>query len=167
MGQGCAQNEIEAIALFKQAAELGLAEAQWQFGTYVFDVLSWESHHWRGLAVARGTAVQQFCSDIIVLLPLLEKGGMGRVLHIAVTAISAAMDVAQLADAGQQFDSKKLRRAVQLHDAMLSRARRAVACWSVVALRLKVVKDVRVMIAKMACDELWMWDKHNAIKCCI
>jgi hypothetical protein len=42
---------------------------------------------------------------------------------------------------------------------MLRRARDAVACWSIVGIRRGLVKDVRVMIAKMAWEEPWQWSE--------
>jgi hypothetical protein len=47
-------------------------------------------------------------------------------------------------------------RVKELHEAMLFRARKAIVCWSAVGVRLGVVKDVRVMIAKMAWEP-WRW----------
>jgi hypothetical protein len=46
---------------------------------------------------------------------------------------------------------------VELQAAMLGRARRAIDCWGIVGRRLGLVKDVRVMIAKMVWDEPWWW----------
>jgi hypothetical protein len=46
-------------------------------------------------------------------------------------------------------------RVFELHDAMLRRARRAIDCWSMAGRRCRVVKDMRVLIAKMMWAEVW------------
>jgi hypothetical protein len=52
---------------------------------------------------------------------------------------------------------KMFQRVLALQDAMLGRARDAIRCWSVVGCRHGVVKDIRVMIAKMAWEDAWRW----------
>jgi hypothetical protein len=56
-----------------------------------------------------------------------------------------------------------LRRVLELHDAVAVRAKQAIACWSVVGERLGLVKDVRVLIAKMAWKEAWLWSRAAGI----
>jgi hypothetical protein len=51
----------------------------------------------------------------------------------------------------------RLQRIIQLHDAMLDRARRAIACWSVSGQQCGVAKDIRVMISKMVWEEVSKW----------
>jgi hypothetical protein len=46
----------------------------------------------------------------------------------------------------------KLQRLFELHAEMINRAKRAIMCWSMAGRRLRVVKDMRVVIAKM------MWE---------
>jgi hypothetical protein len=48
-----------------------------------------------------------------------------------------------------------------LHDAMMGRARRAICCWSMAGQRLRVVKDMRVMIAKMLWKGAWQWGEKE------
>jgi hypothetical protein len=50
---------------------------------------------------------------------------------------------------------------MELHGAMLQRARRAIDCWSMAGRRLRVVRDMRVMIAKMAWEEVWRWGEEK------
>jgi hypothetical protein len=54
-----------------------------------------------------------------------------------------------------------LQRVLEQYDAMLHRARRAIACWSMAAKRRRMVKDMRVMIAKMAWEEPWQWGEKK------
>jgi hypothetical protein len=58
---------------------------------------------------------------------------------------------------------KGIRRILVLHDEMLGRARRAIDCWSMAARRCGVVKDMRVIIAKMAWEEAWRWGESGAV----
>jgi hypothetical protein len=55
-------------------------------------------------------------------------------------------------------------RVLELHGQLLGRARSAIDCWSVAARRLGVAKDIRVMIAKMAWEEVWRWGEQDAVK---
>jgi hypothetical protein len=71
---------------------------------------------------------------------------------------------AQVSSNACTFDARTLGRVGELHAAMLGRARRAIDCWSVAALRCGVVKDVRVMIAKMAWAEAWRWGEHEHVQ---
>jgi hypothetical protein len=52
-------------------------------------------------------------------------------------------------------------RLLELHKAMLARARRAIDCWSMAGRRCGVVKDMRVVIAKMAWEEAWQWGEKK------
>jgi hypothetical protein len=63
----------------------------------------------------------------------------------------------RFAMSGGGFTVAQLERVIELHAAMLGRARRAMVCWSMAGRRLGVVKDVRVMIAKMLWEEAWRW----------
>jgi hypothetical protein len=46
---------------------------------------------------------------------------------------------------------------------MLGRAREAIKCWSMAGRRVGVVKDMRVMISKMAWEEAWRWGQGNVL----
>jgi hypothetical protein len=46
---------------------------------------------------------------------------------------------------------------LELHEAMLRRAREAIDCWSVAARRCGVAKDMRLVIARLAWQEVWRW----------
>jgi hypothetical protein len=58
----------------------------------------------------------------------------------------------------------QLERVIELHAAMLGRARRAIDCWSMAGWRLRVVKDMRVVIAKMAWEEVWRLGEMMEVK---
>jgi hypothetical protein len=52
---------------------------------------------------------------------------------------------------------EKLCRLLELYDAMLLCAKESIVCWSIVGLRCGLVKDVRVLIGKLAWQEAWRW----------
>jgi hypothetical protein len=98
------------------------------------------------------------------LVPEFEKGQLGRILHTTAPLIRKNYDVVEETMFGWpvfQERAKLFARAIVLHDGLLARARQAIACWSVVGLRVGVVKDVRVMIAKMAWEEVWKWGEKR------
>jgi hypothetical protein len=59
------------------------------------------------------------------------------------------------------FAVEDLERVFELHAAMLRRARRAIDCLSMAGRRRGVVKDMRVMIAKMLWAEAWRWGNSD------
>jgi hypothetical protein len=159
-GIGCEQDRTKALELCKQAAEWQHPQAQIWFGKTTYTVLEWQRYHWLGLASARGDS-EAFRFDVVRSLPLFVKGQRGRILHTVAPVIRRGLDAARKTLFGVDVDGekqvKKLQRVVTLHDAMLGRAKQAIGCWSVVGLRCGLVKDVRVLIAKNAWEELWLW----------
>jgi hypothetical protein len=159
-GQGCEKDTRRAIELFRKAAELGFPPAFWHYGEVSCGGWDWERYYWHGRAASRRYADDRFCGNVSSLLPLFEKRQRGRVLHTAAAVIRANYVPAERRVFGRIVDSEerdKLNRLFELHDEMLSRARDAIDCWSVVGLRRGMVKDMRVMIAKMAWEEPWRW----------
>jgi hypothetical protein len=151
---GCAQDMAKAIDLYRVAAELGYPMAQEFYGTEAFGEYDWRRFLWRGRAATRGVD-HYFCESVLPLLPLFESGQHGRILHTAAPIIRAkAQAFSRYLDEKQK---EMLERIFELYDAMMSRARQAMLCWSVVGARCGVAKDVRIMIAKMAWEETWRW----------
>jgi hypothetical protein len=143
-----------------QGAELGHAPAQYLYAKLAYGERDWERFVWLGRAAARG-AGDSFFPNAVEFVPLFERGECGRVLHSVGPLIAAHLDLANHSlferNVGESATLVYLR-VVQLYEAMLERARRALVCWGVVGRRLGVAKDVRVVIAKMAWEEVWLWD---------
>jgi hypothetical protein len=159
-GWGCAANKPKAVELFKEAAELGSAIAMYRYGELAFAKLDWERFFWWGCSVSHGVHVNEFVDALQELLPLFETAQHGRILHTVAPVVRKGLS----AQSETLFDNclrkdelDNLERVLVLHDAMLERARRAIACWSVVGRRCGVAKDVRVLIAKGAWEEVWRW----------
>jgi hypothetical protein len=161
---GCAKNEGTVNELYRQAAELGHLYAQWFYGGSAFGEYAWERFDWWGRAALRGCSVTFFCSSVLRLLRKFAKGDLGRILHTVAPVMRNNMNDAERRVLGSLFltdEMEKFHRLIQLHDEMLGRAKRAIACWSVVARRRGVVKDIRVMISKRMWEEAWQWGEKK------
>jgi hypothetical protein len=158
-GEGCAADAVKATELLREAAELGHAGAMRRFAELSFgetDVRRW---HWLVRAASLGYG-EEFVGALLQLLPSFEKGENARILLVCAPAIRGNLDVERnrvFGDVVEKEEVAQCLRLLELHDALLSRARRAVVCWSMVGKRHAIVKDLRVMIGKMAWEELWRW----------
>jgi hypothetical protein len=165
-------NEVEkaqAAEVFRQAAELGHAGAQFQYAHMAFDERDWERYYWWGRGARRGGSGIALCSAGIHLLPLFEKGELNRVLHTIAPVVRRNFSVAHRTAYGEALSASKvesLQRVLALHDAMLLPVKLAVACWGIVGIRLGAARDIRVMISMMVWQDVWRWgEKDAAAKC--
>jgi hypothetical protein len=101
---------------------------------------------------------------VLKLVPMFAKGEHCRILHVVAPVFrqqpglaSAVRGLRGPADGAIE----EFQQVFRLHDAMLDRARAAVNCWSIAGRRHGVVKDMRVMIAKMAWAEPWLWGEAD------
>jgi TPR repeat protein len=174
-GAGCEQDQGRAIELFKAAAELGCALGQDHYGFVAFSVNDWERYYWWRRSTSRRTGCHFYGAQFVsFLLSISFEKGMGRILHNVAPIVRRhqkscargafdrmnmpVLEHTMLGIVVPERDAEKLQGLLLLHDAMLQRARQAIACWSLAAWRLGMAKDMRVMIAKMAWDEPWRWD---------
>jgi hypothetical protein len=144
-GEGTVRDRTKALELFKYAAELDCCGAQSSYGDLAYGSLDWERYYWLGRASLRDST--PFWEIVFQVLPSFEKGEKSRILHTVVQFIKE--DPKWRGRVGRP----KLQRMLDLHEAILDRARLAIACWSVVDRRCGVAKDIRVMIAKMVWEE--------------
>jgi hypothetical protein len=158
-GIGCESDTVRAIESHKRAAELECTPSEFYYGTLAFGVHDWERYEWWGRSVFRGTERRNVCEAVLDLLPLFEGGELGRVLH-TVARLARHVVATKPVWVGST-DMIRYQRVVELHDAMLGRARRAMDCWSMAGRRCRVVKDIRVMIAKMVWEEPWHWGEEK------
>jgi TPR repeat protein len=152
------------LELYKQAAEMEHVRAQELYGEFAFGELEWERYLWMGRAVAQGHSANFFCDSVLRLLPSFERGELGRILHTVVPSIQRHLEAEKptkkvFGHRGSREEMANLQRMIQLHKTMLASARQAITCWSIVGLRCGLVKDVRVMIAKMVWEEAWRWSR--------
>jgi hypothetical protein len=156
-GRGCVADADKAKKLYGEAAVLGDCRAQFRYGELAFGECDWERFMWWGRGAMQGAYVKELCEAVERLCPRLERGELGRILH-TVAPVVRLVCVGELTDGSMPVRSlEMLERVLELHEAMLRRARRAIACWSMAGRRCGVVKDMRVMIAKMVWEEPWRW----------
>jgi hypothetical protein len=166
-GCGCGKDEAIAIELFKRAAHLSDSFAEFEFGRLAFGGLDWERYFWWGRAATHGFFADDFCRSALRCLPSFEEGAHGRIVHTMAPLLRNNAST----ESGTVFGSfysvlqmSEFRRIVELYDAMLGRARRAIHCWSMAGRRCRVVKDMRVMIAKMLWEEAWRWGEKEGAR---
>jgi hypothetical protein len=162
-GEECAQDLPAAIELFRRASELGCPRSQVSYGDLAYGPEDWQRLCWWGRASRRGWCSAALLRTALGLLPRFERGGLARALFVAGPAVRALADtmLGRLAqyepERAQQQD-----RLLSLCDELMERARRAIRCWSLVGLRCGVVKDMRVMVAKMLWEEAWRWGEKGS-----
>jgi hypothetical protein len=162
-GRGCVQDKDKGVELLRQAAELEHGSGQREYGALAFGEHDWQRYYWWGRSVARGFGFD-FLHALGPLEALFEEGELGRVLHTVAAVLRAHVDFAEHTIGGERITEQQVeiaQRLVELHDAMLGRARRAIDCWSMAGRRCGVVKDIRVMIAKLAWEEAWRWGERE------
>jgi TPR repeat protein len=161
-GQGCEVDKAKGLELYQRAAELG--RAQYDYAMMRYDKRDWEFYYWMGrcLSAGRMPSIGPFLDCALGLVRSFEKGSSGRILHTVGLLLRVHFD----SDKSRVFnfdlddsETQELLRIVELHGEMLGCARAAIACWSMAGRRCGVAKDIRVMIAKMAWEEAWRWDR--------
>jgi TPR repeat protein len=155
MAVACTQDTRRAIALFQKAADLGCPRAQMALGYTAYDELDWQRYDLFTQAALRGhTMALRFVGPGIFM-----QGKNRRILHIVASCIRPNFDITKRLFFGHpsRENHDSLVQVLQFHDAMLGVARPAIDCWSIAARRRGIVKDIRVMIAKIAWEEVWLW----------
>ena len=159
-GRGCARDNHRALELFEEAAELGQPEAQVRYGRLRFPELDWRRYRWWCRAAVRGCEAVSLCKTAVWFLRFFEEGRMGRVLFEVAPVIRLHLDLPNERAFGKmqnESDLEKLQRVVALHEARCDLCRCAIDCWTAVARRRGVVKDIRVVIARMLWEQRWLW----------
>jgi hypothetical protein len=151
-GHGCAKNEKRARDCYWQAAELGDPLGQFCFCQVGFHEYDWERcHWWAKAATAPGNHNFRLISAVIKLEPSFARGEHGRILFEiapAAAVLRNGLDEDVDVEAGSRTN------VLRLHNVARAKARAAVDCWSAVGRRLRVVKDMRVEIARLLwCEE--------------
>jgi TPR repeat protein len=160
-GVGCTIDRERGIALLREVADVGYPPALFTYANTAFELDNWERYHWMGRALTAGLKCgSEFRLCSMHYLPAFQRGEQKRILHEVAPVVAKGLDIGRCTAFDQRVEPAEFRclaEVVGLHGAMRRRARAAIACWSVVGLRCGVVKDVRVMIAKMAWEETWRW----------
>jgi hypothetical protein len=161
-GEGCEMDKARAIQTYREAAELESPHGEYYYGREAFGEHDAERYVWWGRSSLQGgSAMIDFVRGVLGLLPSFEEGELGEILHVTAPLLAQNIHVQErrvFQSTGWDEDTfVGLKRVIALHRAMLGRARRAIACWSIVAHRRGLVQDVRMIISKMAWSEAWRW----------
>jgi hypothetical protein len=142
---------------------LGYGEAQYYYCMEAFSENDWQRYHWWGKSAARRHtyALMELQAAAQEHLKLLENGeGLVSVLF----ELGAAFKGHVKATLGEMFgrgaDKPVLRQAqqcIELYDSSFSSAKAVIDCWLAVSRRHGVVKDIRLMIARLVWKEPWVW----------
>jgi hypothetical protein len=152
--------KVRAMELFRAAAELDCVEAQGDYGSMVFGESDWQRFYRWGRAALKKHESHSFVDPLLKKVRSFAEGENCRILCTVAPMIREGIDVAKSECFGEPYptgDMTRLVRLLQLDDKMRDRARRAIACWNAVGVRHGIVRDIRVMVAKMACEEVWRW----------
>ncbi len=170
-GRGCKPKRRHipmAIALYKEAAELGYIHAQKSYGTVAFGAHDWERYYWWAKALqrleARGFKNYDFVEGLCELLLSFENGECGRIVFAVAPTLRVCLgdnEESMFEVTYRPTQIEKLRRVIKWYEVILDRARRAMDCWSVVGRRLHLARDVRAVIAKIAWEEAWQWGEKR------
>jgi TPR repeat protein len=161
-GLGCEKDVVEAMELYRRSAELEFKQAQEEFGKLFYGKRDWERYYWWGRASSRTSCRTAFYRAIEKLLPSFERGVQGRVLHTVATVVLEPLDGVHFGEYIEGAEAVvNMRRVIDLHAAMLGRAKNAILCLGIIARRNGIVKDVRVLISKMVWQEPWHWSKAS------
>ncbi len=147
----------------REAADLGQASAMYEFGN-TFSAHDWRRMRWHGRSAAKrdARAARALQGAAVELLPELKRGN--RLVARAVFEIGAAVRDHIVPGRPLAFCQQPsaeqlaaLGRTVALHARCPACARRAIECWLGVARRLRIVKDIRQLIARRLWEERWAW----------
>jgi hypothetical protein len=150
-GHGCTKDEVKAKELYLHAAKLGLVIAMIDYA-WLLERSDPERCIWLAKVCSRGGNLL-FFTDLIDQMRNFNAGNgqasvvfaMGRILRKQIK-VDKQMIFGKLEGTyllGPTMD------AVQFHDAICQAARLAVDAWSIIGARLRVVKDVRLIIARL------------------
>ncbi len=166
-GDGCERDRTRAIALWKDAAELGYRDAQFDYGREAFSEEEWQRYRWWGLAAARGrvSAIGAVREAAALQIVLREKGTWsGRIVLELGAAFKGLVEVPRKTVFRSRSSDDALQAALQcieLHDMWLAEAKTAFQTWNGIGRRLKVAKDICLLIARLLWAEPWARSRVN------
>jgi TPR repeat protein len=167
-GRGCAEDKVTALAIWRESAELGHPTAQYIWGALGVGEDELQRVMWWGRSAARGNSdaakdlvaaaskqlfeVEVRSPRVVFELGAAFKGHFGGGRVFGMSSWSAADDFAL----AQQ--------CVELHDEVLVQARDAIACWLMLARRLGVSKDMRLLITRILWERRADWCKVASLQ---
>jgi TPR repeat protein len=161
---GCEQDRAEAVVLWSEAAALGECRAMFLLGVSVYSKRDLPRYRWLGKAAQRGldAAVWELQERAARDLRKFESGNSdsGRMVFEIGAALEGLAPEVLVADTDHTKYRQAALQCVELHEKWNAAAIAAIECWIAVGLRLGVVKDIRLLIAKMLSKNRYAWIKH-------
>jgi TPR repeat protein len=151
-GKGCEKNLDKAKECFLAAAERESVLAMIELG-HLLNESDPQRWYWWGVAASKGLG-SDFMRDFPTVVGRFNSGnGSGAVLFSIGRALKGHIHVEarKIFTMGSNFESwiGPSNQAVAFYHAQIESARLAVDAWTVIAIRLKVVKDIRMMVAQL------------------
>ncbi len=166
-GKGCVKDEKRALQLYKEAAELGLVQAQWCYGERAFKQKDWERYLWWGRSAAQryNYAVFRLVHGVATQVEQFGSNESGRIMFAVGLACRGHVDMEQRTVFGQIFGAEECRvveRCVIIYDECCTNAKRAIHYWIWAAKKeLCLPKDVRLLIAKLVGNARSSWSEKR------
>ncbi len=154
-GEGVDCDQQRSLALFKEAAELGLVLAMHMYVQHCPGLCETEKYAWLGRAAKKGLAraANDLCKDAVTALADVTSNSSRAVFGIG-AASAGAVSVGHCVVFGNEVDRTKalaVHRCTQFWAHWTDQAKRAVYCWIWAARQMGVPKDLRRLI----CGLLW------------
>jgi TPR repeat protein len=153
-----AHDRAKAVGLFRLAAELGLAEAQLRFGLFCYDANNWQRYRWWGEGSVRGS---HSARRALLRAALIQGGRVDADTRVVfeLGAWLARLGRDGIARNATAQEKVAVKLCVEFHDKCCDAARAAARCWLLVAKRLGVSKDMRLLIARLIWEQRGDWSR--------
>ncbi len=155
------ENLAKALPLLLEAAQLGDPKAQYHYGRLKFDMYDPQRYFWFGKAAAKGSENGAYAFACIIDAILSSKRSAPREMVFAFgSALKGHIHSRRglfIFDCWGKEHIRYAKRAVSKYDMWCNMAREAICCWTLVARRNYVAKDMRIMIAKLLWADKAAW----------
>ncbi len=160
-GHGCQKNLCKAKRNYLIAAELGLVDSMINLGDFL-DESDPQRWRWWGMAAKEGDD-RSFLCEFVEQVEAFNLGagnaaaifqiGLALKGHVNVEARTILGDDCLYTD-DCSFDSciGPAKQAIAFHDAQIKACRDAIHAWGLVGIRMKVMKDIRILIGRAIWD---------------
>ena len=153
--EGCEKDLDKAKGNFLHSSELGHVSAMYWLGR-LLDEPNPQRWRWLGRAASLGSS----CDFLLTFSKQVELFKSGSGSAAVMFAIGQALqghvneEARTIFKSGRDFDSRigDAKQAIAFYEAQIQATKKAMRAWTLVGIKLKVVKDVRKLIAKLTWD---------------
>jgi TPR repeat protein len=151
-GTGCDADEPRAMECWRAAAQMGCSQGQCHLSDSLLES-DWRRYYWAGRSLLGGDF-----DSLYMLFHGAQSEGDRRVLYEIGEACVNGDVLDGRFDRHLDADAKEaLQVAIGVYNEGCDTAKRAIECWLGVGRRLRVVKDIRGMVAGMLWEQRWEW----------